>query len=355
MFTQQETTRFLSESDFPKFELSYETMTHNKVLDANIILAIPEGNKFYAWFTTYKAENVCFLLEISAMNKAVISCKIVLTSFTDSLSYGNGTVLYGTLFSLQRNIYNKKGLKDKDKGHKEKGNTCFCIEDIYHYKGNSYQNESFLSKLKLIKNILAAEVSQTALTPNYVIFGLPVLNTNFNSLLRDIDEIPYKIENIIFRYFNSKKALYIKYYKPKTSFFDNETSINATNMNATSKNDSVRNAVFLVKPEMQNDIYTLYIYKNGIEEYYDTACIQEYKTSVMMNNLFRNIKENCNLDTLEESDDETEFQNEKEDKFVFLDRSIKMNCVYNVKFKRWMPVSVAARNDRIFSDTTLIK
>ncbi len=352
MFTEQETTRFLSESDFPKFELSYETMTHNKVLDANIILAIPEGNKFYAWFTTYKAENVCFLLEISAMNKAVISCKIVLTSFTDTLAYGNGTVLYGTVFSLQRNIYNKKGLKERD----VKGNTCFCIEDIYHYKGNSYQNESFLSKLKLIKNILATELSQTALTPNYVIFGLPLLNTNFNVLLRDIEGLPYKMVNIMFRYFNSKKALYIKYYKPRASF-DTNTNMN-TNTNTSYRNDtndSIKNAIFLVKPEIQNDIYTLYIYKNGVEEYYDTACIQEYKTSVLMNNLFRNIKENLNLDTLEESDDEIEFQNEKDDKFVFLDRSIKMNCVYNSKFKRWMPVSVAARNDRIFSDTALIK
>lgn len=360
MFTEQETTRFLSESDFPKFELSYETMTHNKVLDANIILAIPEGNKFYTWFTTYKAENVCFLLEISPMNKAVISSKIVVTSFTDSLAYGNGTVLYGTVFN--NNNINKKGLKEGDKG-----NTCFCIEDIYHYKGNSYQNESYLNRLKLIKTILSAELSQTALTPNYVIFGLPLLNTNFSVLLREIEGLPYKIANIMFRYFNTKKALYIKYYKPRASFvndtstsytstsYTNEPNTNYTSTSYKNESTSIKNAVFLVKPELQNDIYNLYIYKNGIEEYYDTACIQEYKTSVMMNNLFRNIKENRNLDTLEESDDETEFQNEKEDKFVFLDRSIKMNCIYNAKFKRWMPVSVATKNDRVFSDTTLIK
>jgi hypothetical protein len=355
MFSEQDTNEI---ADFPKFELSYETMTHNKVLDANIMLAIPEGDKFYAWFTTYKADNVCYLLEISPINKTVISSKIVVTGFSDSLAYGNGTVLYGTVFSLNTNNNNKeKGFKEKkafkeEKGFKEekKGNTCFSIEDIYHYRGKTYQNESYLTKLKLIKNILLKEISQTALLPNYVIFGLPLLNTSFNSLLRDIEYLPYKIANIGFRYFNTKKALYIKYYKPNISFNDTNS-----NSNSNTNSRTLKNAIFTVKAEIQNDIYQLYIYKNGIEEYYDTACIQEYTTSVMMNRLFRNIKENQNLDALEESDDETEFQNENDDKFVFLDKSFKMNCVYNPKFKKWMPVSLAARSERVVTDTVLYR
>ena len=35
-----------------------------------------------------------------------------------------------------------------------------------------------------------------------------------------------------------------------------------------------------------------------------------------MNNIFRNIKENTNLDALEESDDEEEFENISLDKYV---------------------------------------
>jgi hypothetical protein len=72
-----------------------------------------------------------------------------------------------------------------------------------------------------------------------------------------------------------------------------------------------------------------------------------------MNKLFRNIKENINLDALEESDDEAEFENEKEDKYVFLDRSYKMNCQYNHKFKKWIPQSLAARDSRIISFSLL--
>jgi hypothetical protein len=61
-----------------------------------------------------------------------------------------------------------------------------------------------------------------------------------------------------------------------------------------------------------------------------------------MNKLFRNIKENDNLDALEESDDEEEFEDEKEDKFVHLDKEYKMICEYNYKFKKWVPIMIAS-------------
>jgi hypothetical protein len=69
----------------------------------------------------------------------------------------------------------------------------------------------------------------------------------------------------------------------------------------------------------------------------DIAFITDFKTSVMMNKLFRNIKENDNLDALEDSDDEEEFENTNVDRFVFLDREYEMTCSYNQKFKKWMP------------------
>jgi len=74
-----------------------------------------------------------------------------------------------------------------------------------------------------------------------------------------------------------------------------------------------------------------------------------------MNKLFRKIKENDNLDAIEESDNEEEFQNNKEDKYVYLDRSFKMNCEFNNKFKRWMPISLASRNDNIISIRNLLQ
>jgi hypothetical protein len=71
----------------------------------------------------------------------------------------------------------------------------------------------------------------------------------------------------------------------------------------------------------------------------------------MMNKLFRNIKENQNLDALEESDDEEEFENECADKFVYLDRSLKMVCQFNHKFKKWSPIKIADKNSRVIASS----
>ena len=46
----------------------------------------------------------------------------------------------------------------------------------------------------------------------------------------------------------------------------------------------------------------------GDSIYQGIAAIPDYKTSVLLNKVFRNIKENDNLDALEESDNEDEFE-----------------------------------------------
>lgn len=96
--------------------------------------------------------------------------------------------------------------------------------------------------------------------------------------------------------------------------------------------------VFSIKPDLQNDIYHLLDPAN--KTLVGTAYIPDYKTSVMMNQIFRNIKENANLDSLEESDSEDEFESDRVDKFVYLDREYTMTCAYNHKFKKWVPLRV---------------
>jgi hypothetical protein len=94
--------------------------------------------------------------------------------------------------------------------------------------------------------------------------------------------------------------------------------------------------IFIVKPDIQNDVYHLYL----DNQYKGVAGVPDYKTSVMLNNLFRNIKENIDLDALEESDNEEEFENPNLDKFVYLERTYKMICNFNKKFKKWVPIKV---------------
>ena len=49
-----------------------------------------------------------------------------------------------------------------------------------------------------------------------------------------------------------------------------------------------------------------------------------------MNSLFRNIKENNNLDTLEESDDEDDFENTNPSKYIIPNKNLLLN-VYILK------------------------
>ena len=308
--------------DFPKFELSYETMIHKKVHNSDIILAIADGLKFFAWFTVYNDENVCFIFD--AINRTQM--QIAITSFDDTLVYGQGTIFYGTIF-------------------KYSDVSCFCIEDIYYYKGLCITDKPYLNKMHTTKTCLQNELSSNALTNKFTIFGLPIMNTNFNALLQDIELLPYKISQIQFRYLHSRKIHFVKYYKPKTN--------NNYGTKDYKGSDFKANVIFKVSPQIQTDIYNLFVYNDGKEEFYSVALIPDYKTSVLMNQLFRNIKENQNLDALEESDDEEEFENENEDKFVFLDRSFKMNCEYNYWFKKWVPLSLAARDSRVVSSNRL--
>ena len=74
--------------------------------------------------------------------------------------------------------------------------------------------------------------------------------------------------------------------------------------------------------------------------FYSYAVIPDYKTSTMMNDIFRNIKENDNLDALEESDDEEEFENINEDKFISLDMVKIMECSFNIQHSKWSPIKV---------------
>jgi hypothetical protein len=108
--------------------------------------------------------------------------------------------------------------------------------------------------------------------------------------------------------------------------------------------------VFQVTAELQNDVYVLSTKeKDGASQYFDIACVPDYQTSVMLNRLFRNIKENDNLDALEESDNEEEFEDDRVDKFVSLEMSFAMRCRYHPRFKKWVPVEVARPDEAVTS------
>jgi hypothetical protein len=134
----------------------------------------------------------------------------------------------------------------------------------------------------------------------------------------------------------------------KNEVYKNEVCKNEVCKNEVCKNEVCKNEVFFkVKASVEADIYNLYC--SNTETSYGVAMIPSYKTSVMMNSLFRNIKENSNLDLLEESDNEEEFENIDDCKFVDTNKTLIMKCIYMPKFRKWQPISVTNDNVKIIT------
>jgi hypothetical protein len=311
---------------FPNIKLSYENIVHKKVYDSDFITAIPEGKKYFAWFSVYKNQNVCYLLEIES-NKGISSIKIINACFNEELCYGIGTILYGTIF-INNNT------------------KVFSIQDIFYYKGK--QLSSTTEKMQIYEYLFITDIKQVVYSSHFVLFGLPLMSNNFSDLMKKIELLPYPVQYIQYRYLKKPEIYNVKYVKPNSQYVSRTDN--------TTTRGKQREYVFKVKAELQNDIYNLYVYskETGTSEYlYETAYIPDYKTSVMMNKLFRKIKENENLDALEESDSEEEFENERIDKFVFLEKVLYMVCAYNNKFRKWVPLRLANKDEKLVEISAL--
>lgn len=325
MLTQQEKETILSK--FPNVKLSYENIIHNKVYNCNYIFAIPDGKKCFAWFTVFNGKQSCFILEID--NRTTQNFKDM-TLVKDYLpnSLFNETILYGTLF-------------------KHMDNAFFAIEDIFYNKGQDISRFDINSKINKICYLLKSRPSYNN-NDNSIIFGLPVIANTNEDFAEKLKTIKYKLSSV--QYLSSNRQCSVLTMPMNEYMCNKEKRIVPEDNRVVNDNRVVTNKklertfvtnqqskIFLIKPDIVNDIYYLY---NQYNEYIGLACIPDYKTSVMMNKLFRNIKENNDLDALEESDDEEEFENQQVDKFVFLEKSCKMSCVFNNKFKKWTPIKI---------------
>ena len=329
-------------SDFPNIKLSYENITHKKVYNSDMILLIPHGKKCFAWFTYINDKASCLIMEL-ASDKNINDIKHVNACFSNEISYG--TILYGTLFN-------------------HLGNRFFSIEDIFSYKNDLIQRENWHFKMEKIKGILKYDLKQASYNNSFIVFGLPIICRTNDELENKIQNVKYKINSIQYRlynrinnylsitydnYMNQKETTVINpYIKPQIQEKPIEKPIENPIEKPVVRQQVKREVIFLIKPDIQNDIYNLYCLDQNLkEEYHSIANIPDFNTSVMMNKLFRIIKENNNLDALEESDDEEEFENEDISKFVHLDKSYKMVCQYNHKFKKWTPIKLANENSEI--------
>lgn len=292
---------------FPKIELSYERVHHKKV--PNMYLAIPSGKKNFLWFTHHNGEDICYLIDTNKYFE-VVKYKRVHAYFDKQLCYG--TVLYGTIVSVKKSQF-------------------FTCENVFYYCGKNICRVPFKIALDRMCHMFDNLINCIAYTTTELIITTCMMTSDKNEMLKKINDENYNIYGILCRNLNNSHSYILA---------------------QNNRNDNHKKVLnFKVMADLKYNVYKLYYYdnKDGLKLYQKTY-IPDYKTTVMLNNKFRIIKENSNLDLLEESDDEDEFENTDEDKFVYLDRQYTFRCYFHYKSKRWIPYELSNDKRIVSSD-----
>jgi len=331
---------------FPDFELSYETISHNKVSNKyDICLAVPVGKKCYIWFTYDGNNNVCYLLDINR-EKKISKAKKISVVFEGELS--TGTVVYGTLWPSSEN---------------EGDRNFFIVEDILYFKGIPMKSEPFGSRLGFMQQLMN-KTKQYFKSKDHMVLAPSTmwkveLNEKMwefptyipaqiqNNIAYPVHHIQYRSSSDVMPYLNVNisKKIQAKPVIQQTTMSEAVMKLPRLDF---SKPQYKQKTVFQVRADVQNDIYHLYAYgKNNQPVYYGIAYIPGYKSSVFMNSLFRNIRENKNLDYIEESDDEENFQDMRDNKYVDLNKKVLMECAFHTKFKKWVPLRLVDSRSKV--------
>jgi hypothetical protein len=364
----QETDNLLA--SFPNTRLSYEASIHKNdqqpIISGYKCFILPKGKRCVAWVTEWNRRKICAVIDVAGANhnggggvgvgigvSPIIrrfhqengwypgTVRLYDTCVESSLVYG--TVFGGVLFRLADNPY-------------------FSIHTIYWYKGDPIPSLTLSGHIRLCENIFSErEIRQITYTKqNSIVFGLPVLCHTDQDAEIVAQGLPYPVFAIQYRY-NTHTRVFQRIIQGDTNNERGNVRISPpaptpaptpahlpqipyiqpmdemlTNIQAT----------FIVRPNIQNDIYELFVRSSSSRSceyvFHNFAHIPSYKTSVMMNRLFRNIAENRRLDAAEESENETEFENTEPDKYVSLHNEEVMVCRFHKRFCRWVPLDVAA-------------
>jgi len=352
--------RVLEERLKSEVEIYYETSVHKKFL-ADVYAVIPKGRKCVIWFTNKQ----CWMFQIAKRpytpgvsgNPRTVAgydvARMINLPFANEAWYtGQGTIIYGTCVSEKRADVQRR----------------FSVENVHYLCGEKQPDNGTLGRFVAFFDAYAQETKTN--TTHSFHFCMPIMHATFNDAVRDAGAITtYDVFCIQHRFMNRAcsefKNLCMNLIETGTapgtapekalSFFPKQA--NAQPMQPMQSMQSMQSKPqmqptqptqptqpmqrplqtreFMLRPDAQNDIYyVLRSLDEPITANTMIAHIPNYKTSVMMNSLFRNIKENRNLDALEESDDEDESLTP----LVDLNKCVKMVCTFSPRFKRWQPV-----------------
>lgn len=331
---------------FPSFiKPSYEAVIHKKGLEEyDIQVAIPYGKRSFLWYTVFNEENVGCIIELTRTLTLQDNIHIFTKEAPCSLSLG--TVLSGYLIDLDEDNTNKK---------------IFLADDIFMYKGYEFGNPFPIPFQNKIDAFVDFFKTSTTFFQNYFIKSVVMVKNDGNEISSFWKEnIGYLVKTIQYR--KIKEIVpHLNHFVAKNTWISSKSVENEDIPLFETKNSiwtkqiskmpqwslKLQNPVykskqlFWVKAETSYDVYYLYTRDKNLYMY---AFIPDYETSVMMNNIFRKIPENQCLDKIEESDDDEVFQNISDNKYLQRKKLVLMECVFNWKFKKWIPLKIKSNS-----------
>lgn len=378
-------------SGFPVTRLSYEVSIHKNdthysaaMRDARnyTYFILPKGRRSIAWATEWKRKRIFVIIDIeraanihgragggggSGGGSGGHERPFIRRFYQENGWYPgkvrifdacfDRTLVYGTVFG---GIMFRKPNFDTP---------LFSIHTIYWFQGNLIQPLSGFQHIALCEELFHHNnIRQVSYTKeNSVIFGLPVLCKTEQEAENIIPTLPYETFAIQYRNLATKHIFQIILQnttrgQPKAqlpvpmniSDRQQQQQQPVRRLFVPRQDEMLTNiqAVFVVRPNLQNDIYELFVMPDIHRQhmppiFHNFALIPNFKTSVFMNRLFRNIIENERLDTMEESEDEADFENIEHDKYVSLSKEYIMTCRFHKRFCKWVPIEIATGKEII--------
>lgn len=296
-------------SRFPSnVELCYGKRLPRKV-PADLYEVLPVGKRCCLWFT-YDKHNGGNTTFIVSNKDGQWFFEQVIVCFANELAYG--TIFNGVLTT----IYTPSSIN-------KNGTNFFCADCISYYKGEFLGSKNFQKKIEVLTSIFQRKEISNIVSTNTLHIVMPFVASSYHEAQAKIGHMSYKTYGI--------RAISLRDRNPLGDIVLQPQSI------LNEKN------IFLVKANSEPDCYSLYSKsENGNDnKFIGNSLIPTFKLSKEMNKLFRFIRENEKIDYIEESEDEEEFENIDDCKYLKNNVRLKMFCSYNQKFRKWVPVSLA--------------
>jgi hypothetical protein len=332
-------------------KISYEINTYKKV-SASGFYIIPRGKKCIVWLTVYKSAQEAIFFDVDPRDHSKIkfvSIRAIHPSqqFHFNDFQGSGTVLYGTLFT-----------------HGPDQQQFFAVENIHVYENACVDHLNVVQKDELLYTLFSKSGPSPSTharvhAQTQVMFGVAVKCGTYAEALKVANTpsiIPYSVYAIQGRFHTQTDNKYYQNCQSQTGGSEHTLkpqggdkrplqpllTVGSEHPLPTTFAQQVRTKLFMVSPQHLVDMYTLRCPITNVVEP-EPAHVGDYKTSVLLNSIFRTVRENASLDAAEESEDEEVFQASQQ---MHIEGYISssspperaMICTYNYKFKRWVPL-----------------